>query len=287
MSLAELIPLLLTASIAGMVFSIGLRASLRDATTTFRNPANLLKGTAAMFVIMPLVAVALIKGLNPDPPTGIILVATALSPVPPILPNKSLKAGVAVAQAVGSMVAASVLSLVFIPFGIPLIGRLFALDLEVPVGPAVSIAMSTILVPLFAGVALKTLAPGLADKLADPMGKAAAVVLLVAIVPVLIQLGPGMWAQVGGLTVLAFLLFAMIGVVVGDRLAGHDPDARTVLAISTASRHPALAAAVATAARPGLDGILPTAFLYLLVSVLVTGVYLALRKRNAPEPAAA
>ena len=287
MSLAELVPLLLKASIAGIVFSIGLRASLADATTTFRRPANLLKGTAAMFVVMPLVAVALVKILTPDPPTGIILVATALSPVPPILPNKELKAGVAVGQAVGSMVAASVLSLLFIPFGMPLIGSWFGLDIAVPLGPAVSLVMSSILVPLFAGVALKTLAPDLADRLAAPVGKAAAVLLLVAILPVLARLGPGMWSQVGGFTLLAFLLFAIIGVVVGDRMAGTDPHARTVLAVSTASRHPALAAALATAARPDVTGILPSAFLYLLISLIVTGVYLAIRKRTTPESVAA
>jgi BASS family bile acid:Na+ symporter len=280
MSLAELIPLLLKASIIGMVFSIGLRASIADATTTFRHPANLLKGTAAMFLVMPLVAVALIKGLNPLAPTGIILVATALSPVPPILPNKELKAGVGMGRAVGSLVASSVVALLLIPVGMPLIGSWFGLDLAVPLGPAVSLVMATILVPLAAGVLLKTLAPGLADKLAPTMGKASAVILLLALVPVLIQLGPAMWAQVGGLTVLAFLLFAVIGVGVGHWMAGDDPDAKTVLAISTASRHPALAAALATAARPEAEGILPAAVLYLLISVVVTGIYLALRRKG-------
>ena len=285
MSLAELIPLLLKGSIVGIVFSIGLRTSLREATTGFRRPGKFAKGALAMFVVMPLVAVGLIKLLNPLPPTGLILVAVALSPVPPILPNKEMKAGAGAAQAVGGLVAASLLAIVLIPFGVSLIGGWFGMDIQVPVDPALSLVLSSILVPLFVGVTVKTLAPTLADRVAEPMSKVATLLLVVAALPLLVQLGPAMWGLVGGLTVVAFTLFAVIGVAVGHVLGNDNPDFQVVLAVSTASRHPALAAAVATAVMPSMEGILPAVVLYLLISLLVTGVYLSRRKESdAEEP---
>ncbi len=286
MSLAELIPLVLKASIFGIVFSIGLRTSLGELSMGFRRPANLVKGAVAMFVLMPLVAVGLTLGLDPRAPTGLILVAAALSPVPPILPNKEMKAGAGAAQAVGGMVGASFLAMLLLPFGVSLIGSWFGLDLDIPREPAVRIVLTSILIPLFAGILLKTLVPGVADRLAGPAGKAAALLLLLAALPILFQIGPAMWGLLGGRTLLAFVLFAVIGVVVGHILGSENPDFQTVLAISTPSRHPALAAAVASAARPELEGILPAAVLYLLVSIVVTGVYLA-RRKKAGQPEAA
>jgi BASS family bile acid:Na+ symporter len=114
----------------------------------------------------------------------------------------------------------------------------------------------------------------------------AALLLVVAALPILIQLGPAMGALLGGRTLLAFVLFAVIGVAVGHLLGGDDPGFQTVLAVSTPSRHPALAAAVAAAARPELEGIFPAAVLYLLVSIVVTGVYVA-RRKKLDGPAAA
>lgn len=283
MSLAELIPLLLRASIVGMVFSIGLRTTFGEATTAFRRPAKMLKGGVAMFVIMPLVAVGLIKALDPLPPTGLVLVAAALSPVPPLLPNKEMKAGAGAAQAVGLMVGASLLAIVLIPFGVSLIGSWFGMGIQVPHTPALNLVLATILVPLSAGVLFKTLAPAWADQVAAPLAKAATVLLLVAVVPVLIRIGPAMWAQVGGLTVLAFILFVVIGIVIGHVLGADNPDFQTVLAVSTPSRHPALAAALAGAVMPGTEGIVPAVVLYLLICIIVTGVYLALRKKRQAD----
>ncbi len=287
MSLAELIPLLLKASILGMVFAIGLRLSRDEATWVLRHPKALVRGAVAMFVIMPLVAALLYVGLRPDAPTGLILMATALSPIPPILPNKEIKAGAGAREAVGLMVAAGLLAILVVPLGAELMASWFGVDAKVPMGPTAKIVSTTVLLPVLAGLVVRGLAPGAADRLAGPVAKLAALLLVVAALPVLVQTAPAQWRLLGGGTLLAFVLFAVVGVVVGHVLGGPEENNRTVLALSTASRHPAVAAAVALAVLPDAQGVLPGALLYLIVSVIVTGIYLAWRRRGTTPSAPA
>ena len=281
MSLAQLIPLLLKASIFGMVLAIGLRLSREEATWFLRHPVALLRGAVAMFVVMPLVAALLYLGLRPDAPTGLILMATALAPIPPILPNKEMKAGAGAREAVGLMVAAGLLAIVVVPFGAEFMAGWFGVDAEVPMGPTARIVSATVLLPVLAGLVVRGVAPGAAARLAGPVAKLSTVLLVLAVLPVLVQTAPAQWRLVGGGTLLAFLLFAVVGVVVGHVLGGPEENNRTVLALSTASRHPGVAVAVALAVLPDALGVLPGALLYLIVSVVVTGVYLAWRRRVA------
>ena len=83
--------------------------------------------------------------------------------------------------------------------------------------------------------------------------------------------------------VLAMIVVAVIGLAVGHLLGGPHAGDRTALAISTSSRHPAVALAVASSgplveARPELAIILT----YLVVATLVGIPYQKWRARRAP-----
>ncbi|MGH9882109.1 MAG: hypothetical protein ACRD6N_11795 [Pyrinomonadaceae bacterium] len=93
MTLQTLIPLALKASIVLLVVGLGLKASLKDATYLFRRPGQLLRALLAMNVLMPLFAVAVAVIFDLTPAVKIALVALAVSPIPPVLPNKAMKAG--------------------------------------------------------------------------------------------------------------------------------------------------------------------------------------------------
>src|SRR5689334_20587568 len=90
---ATLIPLALKASIVLTVFGLGLSARWGDAPSLLRRPGQLLRSLLAMTVIMPLFAVALAGAFALHPAVKIALVALAVSPVPPFLPKKELRAG--------------------------------------------------------------------------------------------------------------------------------------------------------------------------------------------------
>ena len=69
-------------------------------------------------------------------------------------------------------------------------------------------------------------------------------------------------------------------IMVAAKLGGPDPDDRAVLALATASRHPGVALAIASANFPG-QTLVPAAVLwYLIVSALVSIPYLTWRQRR-------
>src|SRR5690349_12978085 len=90
---ATLIPLALKASIMMNVFGLGLNSDPQDAVYLFHRPGQLARSMAAMYILLPLFAAALAAAFALHPAVKIALVALAVSPIPPLLPKKALKAG--------------------------------------------------------------------------------------------------------------------------------------------------------------------------------------------------
>jgi BASS family bile acid:Na+ symporter len=80
--------------------------------------------------------------------------------------------------------------------------------------------------------------------------------------------------------VAALAGFSVTGLVVGHLLGGPGAAERMVLALATASRHPGISVAIAAAAFPQQRLVGAAVGLYLLVSALASGVYLALVRRR-------
>jgi len=111
--------------------------------------------------------------------------------------------------------------------------------------------------------------------------------LIVSVLPLLYFSGPAIWALVGNGTVLIVATMAAIGLATGHMLGGPDPGNRTVLALSTASRHPAVALAVAVAAGEESKPEVAAVLLYLVVAILVSIPYVRWRKKQAGRARAA
>src|SRR5215467_16052846 len=105
MELAAYVLLAVKASIFLTVFSLGLNAEWQDALYLFRRPVLLIKSLLAMNVIMPLVAAGLVVTFDLPTSVKVALVALAISPVPPMLPKKQMKAGGEEAYAIGLQVS--------------------------------------------------------------------------------------------------------------------------------------------------------------------------------------
>jgi BASS family bile acid:Na+ symporter len=283
MDLAALLPKLITASIVVIVFGLGLNARPQDALHLFRHPALLLRAVLSMNLIMPLVAAILVIAFELPTPVKIALVALAVSPVPPLLPKKEVEAGGDPSYAIGLSVAIALLSILTVPLAVALFTRVFDRSGELAVLTVAKTVFITVLVPLAAGIALRRGLPGLARKIARPLSILGLVLLVVSALPVAVALWPAMSALQGDGTVLVLALMAVIGLCVGHALGGPDADTRTNLALCTASRHPAVALAAATAvvgsggSKPALAAIL----LYVVIAILVSIPYVAWRKRQA------
>lgn len=279
MTAAKLIGLGINLSMALMVFSVALSAAGERWRDILARPGLLARSLIAMFVVMPVVAVLLAKNFELNRALLVALLLLALSPVPPILPNKQLKAGGGASFVLGLLIVAALASIVIAPVGADLIARLFGRELDVPFAPIARVVGISVLLPVLLGLVVARVAPAFGAKAAGPLSKFAAVLLLVSFLPALWAAWDGIAAQMTNFTVLAIAIFVAIGLLTGHLLGGPDDEDRTALALATATRHPGVAIAVLHAIGPVDPGVVPVVVLYLLVGMVAAAPYVAWRKR--------
>jgi bile acid:Na+ symporter, BASS family len=289
MTLATLLPLAIQLSIGLLVFSIALDATVGDVTYLLRRPKLLIRSLLSMFGVMPLFAAVLAASFDLTPVVKGALVLLAVSPLPPIFPKKALKAGGEQSYTIGLLVAATLFSIVFIPVAMKLLERAFDVPLQMRAAQVLPLVLWTLLLPLTLGVVVHRLAPGFAERIARPVGMFAGILLLVMLIPILIKVWPAMMSLIGNGTILAMVAFVAVGLVAGHWLGGPDPGDRTVLALSSATRHPGIAIAIAHANFPDQKLAPAAILLYLLVSIIAAKPYLVWtkRRRQVPIPATA
>jgi bile acid:Na+ symporter, BASS family len=288
MSLQALLILVLKLSILLTVFCIGLRATGDDALYLLRRPRVLLRSMVAMFIAMPLFAVFITTKFEYHRAVEIALVALAISPVPPLLPRRVTKSGGKASYGLGLMVTAAVLSVVFVPLALKIIGLLFHKPFVMGPGAVVRLIATSVLVPLGAGMLFRKFAPHIASRIARPVGMVAAVLLGVGVLAAVVHVFPIAWSLIGNGTLFVFVLFIAFGLAVGHLLGGPGPDERVTLALGTACRHPALALAIGTANAPQETREVGAILLYLILNILVAIPYVSWqRRKNASSASSA
>ena len=147
-------------------------------------------------------------------------------------------------------------------------------------GAIALLVLRTVLVPLAVGIAVRSLAASFAERIARPVSLMATVLLIASALPILFTAWPALVSLTGNGTIVALAGFVLVGLAVGHLLGGPDPEDRAVLALSTASRHPGVALAIAHASFPAQKLVLAAVLLYLLVSAIVSMPYLAWSRRR-------
>lgn len=285
MSLTAIIVLTLKLSIALSVFALGMKETLSDATFLFRRPEKLLNALVSMYVAMPLFAVTLALAFDLPQAVKIALVALSVSPIPPILPGKALRAGGRESYAIGLLVAGSLLSIILVPLAMELFQVVFNIPLQMTPRAVAGVVISSVLLPLAAGMAVRSLAPAFADRFASPISIAGAVLLVAAFVPVLISQGGQIVSLLGGGTFAALAAFAVTGLFIGHVLGGPKFEERTVLALYSSARHPGVALAIAQANFPQQRIAIAAILLALLIAAGVSAPYMNWVRHHKPgEP---
>jgi BASS family bile acid:Na+ symporter len=258
-------------SMAVIVFCVALSASGEDLACV-RRPGFLLRSVFAMNVVMPLFAVAIALLFDLKHGVEIALIALALSPVPPFLPMRQLKAGGAYSSIIGLMVATSLFSLLFVPAAAWILNRAFGSSIDVSAGSIAVIVGTSVLLPIAGGAVFRSIAPFTAKRIARPLSIAAGCLLALSFIPVLVLEWRAVIALIGNFTLLAIVAFVAAGLAAGHLLGGPNPDDRSVLALATASRHPAIAIMLLRDS-PERDSALAAILLALILGLVVAGPY--------------
>jgi len=226
------------------------------------------------------VAAGLVVTFNLPTSVKFALVALAISPVPPMLPKKQMKAGGEEAYAIGLLVAVALLAIITVPIVVSWF--IAAFERTGGIGPlaVAKIVFTSVLAPLAIGIAVRHWMPRLADRIAGPVATCGNVLLIVSVLPLLYFLWPAVQALIGNGTVLIVATMAAIGLATGHLLGGPDHGHRRVLALSTASRHPAVALAITVAAGAETKSEVGAILLYLIVAIVLSIPYVAWRRRQ-------
>jgi len=277
MTVKQLVILGLQLSIVCTVFGFGLRATPRDLVYLFRQPSLLFRSLLSVFVVMPIVAVGMATMFEFRRGAEIALIALAISPVPPLLPNREMKGGGQGSYGLALMATLALLSIVAVPLAGEILQRVFNLPLNADGASIARVALVMAVLPLLAGVSVRACLPAVADRIERPVSLVARILLPVAVVALLAGTWRAVATAVGGGAVAAMVVFVAVGLMVGDFLGGPNPEDSIVLALSTACRHPAIAMSVAAANFPDEQFAGPI-LLYLIVNTIVGFAYLKLRQ---------
>ena len=287
MELKQLVILALQVSILFTVFGFGLKTTIDDLLYLIRRPGLLVRSLVAVFVVMPVVAVLLSVLFDFAPTVERALMALALSPVPPLLPQKESKAGGERQYALGLLAIVAIVAIAVIPLEILILQSVAGRPLEMASGAVVRVVLISTLLPLAAGVAMRSFMPGLVARIERPIAMIARVLLPLAALVLLAAAAPAIWALIGnGGILIAMLVFLAVGLAVGHLLGRPNRNHSVVLALSAACRHPAIAMLIAAANFPNED-FSATILLYVLLGAIVAVPYMVWQRRQlqtAPQP---
>jgi BASS family bile acid:Na+ symporter len=267
-------------AIIATVFGYGLQATRDDVIYVVRRPGLMLRSLLAVLVIVPIVVVACIKMLDLPRPTEVVLMALAISPVPPLLPKKQKKAGGLPPYGLGLLLLLGLGSIATVPLSVMVLNHVFDQPLSMRPDRITKIILAMVVAPLVAGLAFSKLLPRISEMLLKPLRLTASALLIAGSLALLAGTWHAIWSATGHWTVISIIAFILLGLLVGHLLGGPEPEHASVLALSCASRHPAIALAVASTNYPG-EQFAPTLILYVLLSVAVCVPYVGSQRRRA------
>ncbi len=264
----------------GTVFTYGLQAKRDDLLYVIQRPGLLVRSLLSVLVIMPLVVGGCVYFLDLPQSTAVVLTALSISPVPPLLPQKQERAGGVAPYGLGLLVVLALASIVTAPLSTAFFDWLFALPLAMAPGAITKIVLKMIIAPLAAGVLVMWLAPRAAQHLLAPVRRIANVLLIGGVLVLLAGTWHATWSATGQWTVVALVAFVLAGLLIGHWMGRPEPAHESVLALASASRHPAIALALAAANLPDAQ-FAPTLVLYLILCTLLTIPYVKWQRRRA------
>lgn len=271
------------------VFSIGLKATSRDVLYLFRYPRSFFLSVLSMAVIMPAMAVVAVLLLDLHPAVELALVALSVSPVPPFLPLRVMKAGGKPAYTVSLLAITAVLSIAVVPIAVEIFSRAYVVESQRHPLDILPLALTSVLLPLAFGMLSRFFMPSFAVGLSGRLPLVAMALLVFSILSILFTLREAVFTLIGIPTLAVLGGFSFLGYLVGDLLGGLKPEDRTVLAFATAMRHPGIALAVVQGTTEAEETVFAAVLLYLIMGLLASSLYMAGRRRldagpDSPDP---
>ncbi|MBK5967109.1 hypothetical protein CCR95_24325 [Thiocystis minor] len=267
--------LLLKLAVGAIILAIGMDSTLKDLTYLWRRPALFLRSVLAMYLLVPLAALALVKILPLSPGVEVGLLVLAVSAGAPLLPRKLLRIGDG-AYIFSLVVTSSLLAIILVPAWLAVLGPEFGDPIQLRPERVALVFAKSFFLPLALGMLIRWRFPAVAGRIGDHLMRIGGLVLTGCAAALLILhwevLLDAHWF--GVLTLAGLVIIAL---AIGHLLGGPAEEDRTALAIACSTRHLGIAVLVASSV-PGPRTSVIVA-VYILTSAAISIPYLHWRRR--------
>jgi ACR3 family arsenite transporter len=266
------------------MLAVGFKLSVQQMTQPLKDIRLVILALLANFVLVPLLALAIIKVFPLDQALqiGVILLGTAAGS--PFIPKLVQGARGNVPYSVGLMFLIMLVSIFYIPVVLPLLLP----GVEINPWDIAKSLIVTMLIPLVIGILIKSHSPDVADHWEPVMSKISSVsILVVWVVGFGLNLS-NILSFIGTSGIGAMALLIVGSLMIGLLLGGRDPGVRTAMGLSTATRNGAAALLVATLNFSGTDTLpfLLVGFVIMILILLPSAKLLGRRAEAAAAPQA-
>ena len=258
-------------SVRGMIFALGLRAAWSDVNFLWRQPGLLVRSLLAMYVIIPVFAVLMVKTVDLPQTTRVAVLVIAISAGAPLVPRRLLGAGGDPRYVLSLAVTSSVLAIVTVPLSVAALSRIFGVTAGVDPAAVAGLIAKSFLLPFLAGVAVHAIRPAIADRIVAPVTTVALGVLALCLVIALVG-SIGLVIENGLRSFLALAVLTFTAILAGHLLGGPKLEDRVSLGVLCASRHVGLVMMIAFALMPS-RGALAVISAYVIAALLVSTPY--------------
>ena len=197
----------------------------------------------------------------------------ALCPSAPLIVRKAGKSGGDAALAAQLQVGAALMAIVTVPLLAQVGQRLFGVHgWEIPPRQVALQVGQAQLLPLLLGLTLRRQAPGLSERVQQPLDRLANVLLMLLVVAVLLKTAPLLipFARANALALLLMALVITGSLWLGFLAAGQGVEHRATVALVTSMRNPGLALLLTGRHAPHLSEVRLGILLYVLITVLLS-----------------
>jgi BASS family bile acid:Na+ symporter len=240
--LRGLLQIVIPAYAISSMASLGLAYDFLHVTNPLRRPVMVLTALLANFVIVPLLALVLMRALGLEQAHGIGLFLISNAAGAPFLLKLVQAARGDMALAGGLLILLLPASILYLPLVLPL-----ALPrAEVDVGEIAATLVMTMLLPLAAGFVVHRRSEKWAKRMAPVLGKLSTLLLAALIAATLVTNIRGIASLAGTPAIAAAALLTMGGLAAGYAVGVPSRESRVVLGLGTGQRNIAAAMIVAS-----------------------------------------
>ena len=236
--MAEILQILLKISLVifmvGNLLDMGLRLKLREALGGLRNARFVALSVLWGFALCPALAWLLTKVIPLEQPYAIGMILLGMVPCAPFLPTMVDKARGNLAYAAAFMLLASVVTVVYMPFAVPVMVKGLSTDAWTIAKPLLLFLM----LPLAIGMAIRRVSEPIAARLQPIVKKTTGIATIVMLALCLVVYGKGFIGAVGTYAIGTQILFFSVATAASYWLSsGLEQGQKSVLSLGMSTRN--------------------------------------------------